>query len=163
MTQYPLLVSGFFKPVLSEIIQRASLRRLSSHFSVTTRNIELTKKILEGIYPKIVLEQEMWNETLNHLLCEFVTVFTVSVFSEEEFEHLVRFIGTHVDPDECEEDSLRYIYCSRDKFCFREKIPISNGRSFYFNGFHRPKTISEVKEHLEVLSNIITLGSVTKR
>lgn len=137
----------FFKPGLSVGGRKDVEKMLRNRFSVDERfciEVVLNEKKLRTIYAN--LDGVLWKATKERLLGEQVKVLCLLIDGRVGIDKLVAFVGGNVDPHKCEKASLRYRFCRGKK---AEKL--SDGLWFFWNGIHRPKTVTEAENHFHGL------------
>lgn len=134
----------FFKPDLSDIGAYHASLRLRSKFDIDYEHcsdVVLTEEILQVVYSNILEKEDLWDATKEHLLNKKVKVTTLFIKNQDELNRVVKFIGSHVDPQKCHARSLRRILGGGKK-------KISNSEKFWFeNKIHRPRTLEEAGAH----------------
>ena len=138
----------FFKPDFSGDGIKEASRMLRDSFRVDELHSGeevLVEGVLRVIYANLLDKDMLWEVTRKHLLNKQVQVLTLIVDGQDELTRLVEFIGSNVNPQRCEEGSLRYIFGGGKK-----KIPGTNAYWFE-NKIHRPRTLDEAQAHFNAL------------
>ncbi|MFC1729782.1 hypothetical protein ACFL6I_05545 [candidate division KSB1 bacterium] len=136
--------SIFFKPGFPLEKKLKCIEIITSKFEgdrVYSGEFVLTEELLGVLYANLKRkdDQALWKATRSAFLNEKVYVLTLLVEENGGIEELVELIGKDVDPEKCEEGSLRHMFGDGKKL-----IPNSL-YYWFFNWIHRPRTEEEAR------------------
>lgn len=149
MTMLPVPI--LFKPGFSDEDRFECIEVLAHEFVVDLKHSMhtiLTEDVLGRLYSNLREkdDQVLWDATCEAMLNEKVYVMTLIVDENDSgLESLVCRIGSNVDPERCEESSLRRRFGGK-----KQQIP--GTKLFMFdNKIHRPRTREEAIAHFKAL------------
>lgn len=102
----------------------------------------------ENFLKRLYCEQSgaFWEVNKEYLLDKRCVVFIIS--GEQAKKQIFSIVGTNCNPEECEKNSLRYIFGKREPYIGK------NGRKLFLNAIHRSNP-ENAEYEVDLLKNIL--------